>query len=162
MCFSNNSQTTLYSEFHCHSHELLLWKKKQKKTPSNGSLWMGVSPGLSRQPSRCWGSAWNETLLGHCKRTVKNLIMALMPYCLWRHKAMFLNSNITSTRYSIVSLVFSYGVWKRTGTYVDHIWSVNKINEMKQWSMKYSMVPSRDCTPQQTSFAFLLGLWVMV
>lgn len=103
--------------------------KKKKKTPSKptdgGGLFWPI-----QTASRCWGPALSGTLLGHCKRTVKNLIMALMPYCLWRHKAMFLHLFHLHV-FSVVSLVLTHGVWKRL-CHICRPYMVRWLNIVKQ------------------------------
>lgn len=89
--FNNDSQTTLCSEPHCHSSAFVVEESRKLKDAFQTYRWVLAKSWLIQTASTCSGPALNGTLLGHRNRTVKDLIMALMPYCLWRHKAMFLH-----------------------------------------------------------------------
>lgn len=115
------------------------------------------SPLLQKQ---CLGPALNETLLGHCIRTVKNLIMALMPYCLWRHKAMFLHEfqGYTSMFQHHLSSIFLWSA-KTDQPYMQSIFGSGGLCNSKMEHVKSSMVPSRDCLPPTNLYCLVCGSW---
>lgn len=118
----------MYNELH--SSQLLLWKKVNKDAtkPTDGC------PVLTHPDSSMLGasSKWNTT--GALQKGLWRTSSWhwCLTACGGTKQCFFINSNVTSTHFSVVSLVFSYGVWNRLG----HTWSTLWNNKMKQWSMK--------------------------
>lgn len=57
--FRNNSQTTLYSELHCHSYQLVLWTKRRTPSkPTDGCSVLAHPDSLQMLGA---SSKWNTT-----------------------------------------------------------------------------------------------------
>lgn len=131
--FSNSSQATVHNELHCHSYQLLLWKKVNEDAtkPTDGCSVLTHPDSSMLGASSKWNTTgalqkglWRTSSWHWC-----------LTACGGTKQCFFINSNVTCTHFSIVSLVFSYGVWNRLG----HTWSGELTlwnNKMKQWSMK--------------------------